>query len=121
MKRLTLFVKGNIDVRDSLHFCQVGGELAWNGINEILRTRYPHDLVRIKHETWTRSDALLECTETAPEALTCRDVLLGPYSLLASQFSTAVFSSPADAFILSNQRCDLFEKLRRFGYGLRWA
>lgn len=102
MKRLTFFVKGNVDVRDSLHFCRVGGELVWNGINEILRTRYPNNLVRIKHETWTRSDALLKCAGTAPEALTCRDVPLGPYSL-ASQFSTAVFATPADAFILSIQ------------------
>jgi hypothetical protein len=66
VKRLTLFVKGNVDVRDSLHFCRIGGELVWNGINEVLREHR----VKSKHETWTRSDALLECAGTVPEAFT---------------------------------------------------
>lgn len=102
MKRLTLFVKGNVDVRDSLHFCRIGGELSWNGINEVLRKRHPKSLARIKHETWTRSDALLECNGSVPQALTGRDLPLGPYSL-ASQFSDAVFTASANAIILSIQ------------------
>ncbi|HEU0149745.1 MAG TPA: hypothetical protein VFR21_23060, partial [Bradyrhizobium sp.] len=102
MKRLTLFIKGNVDVRDSLHFCRVGGELVWNGVNEILRDRYPGNLVRIKHETWTRSDALLECTGTVPSALKCRNLPLGSYSL-ESQFSDAIFTTSADVIILSIQ------------------
>ena len=102
MKRLTLFVKGNVDVRDSLHFCRIGGELVWNGINEVLREHRVKSLVRIKHETWTRSDALLESAGTVPEAFTGHDLPLGPYSL-ASQFSNAIFTAPCDAVILSIQ------------------
>jgi hypothetical protein len=84
VKRLTFFVKGNVDVRDSLHFCRIGGELVWNGINEVLREHRVKTLVRIKHETWTRSDALLECAGTVPEAFTGHDLPLGPYSLARS-------------------------------------
>jgi hypothetical protein len=102
VKRLTFFVKGNVDVRDSLHFCRIGGELLWNGINEVLRHRQVKSLARIKHETWTRSDALLECGGTVPDAFSGRDLPLGAYSL-ASQFSNAVFTTAADAIILSIQ------------------
>ena len=102
MKRLTFFVKGNVDVRDSLHFCRIGGELVWNGINEVLRRRRAKSLARVKHETWTRSDALLECGGTVPAALAGRDLPLGAYSL-ASQFSNAVFTTTADAIFLSIQ------------------
>ena len=35
MDRLTIFAKGNLDVRDTLHALRVGGELRWNGVNEI--------------------------------------------------------------------------------------
>jgi hypothetical protein len=102
VKRLTLFVKGNVDVRDSLHSCRIGGELLWNGINEVLRTRHPKSLARIRHETWTRSDALLECSGTVPEMFTDRDLPLGPYPLI-SQFSDAVFTTSADAIVFSIQ------------------
>jgi hypothetical protein len=83
VKRLTLFVKGNVDVRDSVHFCRIGGELVWNGINEVLREHRVKSLVRIKHETWTRSDALLECAGTVPEAFTGQR--FAPRHLLARQ------------------------------------
>jgi hypothetical protein len=102
VKRLTLFVKGNVDVRDSLHSCRVAGDLRWNGINEVLRERYHGNLARIKHETWTRSDALLHCDGTVPEALERRDLSLGAYPI-ASQFSDAIFRTSADAIILSIQ------------------
>ncbi len=102
MKRLTLFLKGNVDIRDSLHSCRVGGELLWNGVNEVLRARFPGTLARIKHETWTRSDALLAATGTAPAELAERGLDLGSYPL-SSQFSDAVFTTPADAIILTVQ------------------
>lgn len=102
MKRLTVFVKGNVDVRDSLHFCRIGGEVVWNGINEVLRARDVERSVRVKHETWTRSDALLECGGTVPAAFAGRDLPLGAYSL-ASQFSNAIFTTTADAIVLSIQ------------------
>ena len=102
MKRLTLFLKGNVDVHDSLHSCRVGGKLAWNGINEVLRTKHPSCVARIKHETWTRSDALLQANGTAPKSLTSRGLSLGSYPL-ESQFSRALFEVEADAIILSIQ------------------
>jgi len=76
--------------------------LSWNGINEVLREHRVKSLVRVKHETWTRSDALLESAGTVPEAFTGHDLPLGPYSL-ASQFSDAVFTASANAIILSIQ------------------
>jgi hypothetical protein len=102
MRRLTLFVKGNLDVHDSLHSCWIAGKLWWNGINELLRERHPKSLARIRHETWTRSDALLACSGSVPEALSGRNLPLGAYPL-ESQFSTAVFTTSADAIILSLQ------------------
>ena len=41
MSRLTIFAKGNLDVADTLHSLRLGGERAWNGINEVLRSRAP--------------------------------------------------------------------------------
>jgi len=102
MKRLNLFVKGNVDVHDSLHSCVIGGLLQWNGINEIMRARHPGSLIRLRHETFTRSDALLAAHAGVPEELTGRNLRLGPYPL-ASQFSQAVFETDADAIILSIQ------------------
>jgi lysophospholipase L1-like esterase len=102
VKRLTLFVKGNVDVRDSLHSCRIGGELLWNGVNDVLRTRFPGALARIRHETWTRSDALLAATGAVPEALAARALDTGAYSL-QSQFSNALFTTPADAIVLTLQ------------------
>ena len=102
MKRLTLFVKGNVDVHDFLHSCRIGGELMWNGVNEVLRERYHGNLARIMHETWTRSDALLECDGSVPggsRSAMCRWASDPP----ASQFSNAIFTTPADAIILSIQ------------------
>ena len=102
MKRLSLFVKGNVDVHDSLHSCRIGGELAWNGINDVLRVSHPGCTARLKHETLTRSDALLQCDGTVPAALSARQLPLGSYPL-ASQFSRAIFETKADAIILSMQ------------------
>ena len=116
MKRLTLFVKGNVDVRDFLHCCRIGGELLWNGINEVLRRHYPTNLARVKHETWTRSDALLHCDGTVPEALERRHLPLGAYPL-ASQFSDAIFRTSADAVILSIQPDVTMSLMRHRGDG----
>lgn len=102
MKRLTLFVKGNVDVHDSLHSCRIGGELAWNGINDILRVSHPGCTARLKHETLTRSDALLLSEGTVPAAVSARDLPLGSYPA-TSQFSRAIFETKADAIILTIQ------------------
>jgi lysophospholipase L1-like esterase len=102
VRRLTFFIKGNVDIHDSLHSCRVGGTLAWNGINDVLRKSHPGRIARIKHETWTRSDALLHSIGTVPEALAGRNLPLGAYPA-ASQFSRAVLETDADAIVLSIQ------------------
>lgn len=102
MKRLTLFVKGNVDVHDSLHSCRVAGKLLWNGVNDVLRETHPGVTARIRHETWARSDALLQATGVVPDAVAARDLPLGSYPA-ASQFSGAIFETQADAIILSLQ------------------
>lgn len=102
MKRLTLFAKGNVDVHDSLHSCRIGGQLLWNGINEVLRATKRDVTVRLRHETMTRSDALLNAGGVVPAAVRERTLLLGAYPA-ESQFSKAIFESSADAFILSLQ------------------
>ncbi len=98
--RLTIFAKGNVDVRDSLHSLRIGGEVLWNGINQVVRTRFPDVVVRVRHETFSRSDALLEAGETIPADLPGRNLPLAPYTL-ASQFSRSLFETDADLIILS--------------------
>lgn len=102
VRRLNLFVKGNVDVRDSLHSSRVGGQLVWNGINEVLRVTHPHCSARVKHETWGRSDALLRADGVVPEALTSRNLPMGSYPA-PSQFSKALFDTDADVFVFSIQ------------------
>src|SRR5262249_15611257 len=117
MRRLTLFAKGNNDVRDSLHSMRVGGELRWNGINEVVRARFPGTTVRVRHEVWTRSDALLGAEGTVPRELDGWSLPLAPHPP-AAQFSNALFAANADAIVLSVQP-DLVTQLlvhRRDGY-----
>ncbi len=102
MKRLRLFVKGNVDVHDSLHSCRLGRELLWNGINTAFREKSLDITARLRHETWTRSDALLAAQGTVPDLLASRSLPLGAYPL-ASQFSRAVFEDACDAIVLSIQ------------------
>ena len=111
VNRLTLFAKGNLDLRDSLHSLRLGGELVWNGINEIVRERYPAWTVRLRHETWAHSDALLEAGGVVPAELAARDMPLEAYPA-TSQFSAAIFTTDADAIVLSVQP-DLMISLKR--------
>jgi hypothetical protein len=99
VRRLNLFAKGNVDVHDSLHSCRIGGEVRWNGINEIIRAR-TDSVVRLKHETWTRSDAILAANGMFPAEIEERGLPLGSYPA-AGQFSAALFDNNADAIILS--------------------
>ncbi len=117
LSRLTLFAKGNLDVRDTLHSLRLGRTLGWNGVNEIVRERHPGWTVRLRHETWSRSDALLEATGAVPAELAARELPLSSHPA-ASQFSTALFETNADAVVLSIQP-DLMISLvrnRRHGY-----
>jgi hypothetical protein len=117
MTRLTIFAKGNLDVRDSLHSQKLGKRLVWNGINEILNARHPDCRVRVQHETWTRSDALLAASGTIPKELLARDLPLGAYQL-GTQFGTNLFEANPDVFVLSIQPDVSFGLLRhrRDGY-----
>jgi hypothetical protein len=117
MRRLNLFLKGNVDLRDTLLFSCLGGKLQWNGLNEVLRQDFPGHLVRIRHETWTRSDALTASDGTIPGGLGARSLPLHAYPL-ESQFSRKVFEIPSDVVVLSVQP-DIFNNLlrhRRDGY-----
>jgi hypothetical protein len=117
LNRLTLFAKGNLDLRDTLHSLRLGGTLGWNGVNEIVRERHPGWTVRFRHETWSRSDALVEAADTIPSDLAAHDLPLSSHPAV-SQFSTAVFKTDADAIVLSVQ-ADLMISLvrnRRHGY-----
>ncbi|WP_242402414.1 SGNH/GDSL hydrolase family protein [Komagataeibacter kakiaceti] len=68
----------------------------------MLRGNYSGLTARVRHETWTRSDALLAATGSVPASLAARDVPLGSYPA-ASQFSDALFTTASDAVILSIQ------------------
>jgi hypothetical protein len=111
VSRTTIFAKGNLDLRDTLHSLRIGGRVEWNGVNEILRQTHPGALARFRHETFTRSDALLEADGTVPAALAGRELELGAYPP-ASQFSRSVFETDADAILLSIQP-DMTSVLRR--------
>ena len=102
MQRLTLFAKGNVDLHDSLHSCRIGGVLRWNGISEVTRKNHSGLSARVRHETFTRSDALLAATGVVPDSLAARGVPLGSYPA-SSQFSNAIFTTEVDAVILSIQ------------------
>jgi len=101
-RSLTVFAKGNLDLRDSLHSLRMGGTLVWNGVNEIVRERFPGYTIRVRHELHTRSDALLETDGTIPAGLERRPLPLEPYTP-AVQFSRALFETDADVFVLSLQ------------------
>src|ERR1700723_3236410 len=101
-RSLTVFAKGNLDLRDSLHSLRLGGTLTWNGVNEIVRERFPRYTIRVRHELHTRSDALLEAGGIVPAALERRPLALEPYTP-AVQFSRALFETAADVYVLSIQ------------------
>ncbi len=101
---LRVFAKGNVDVRDSLLWSRVDGVVQWNGINEIIRARYPHALAKIKHETCTRLDLIPlpgEIARQPPDEVAMR--LPSGSHPIARQHRTAMFDAPADVVVLSLQ------------------
>ena len=99
-----IFAKGNVDVRDSLLWSRVGGVLEWNGINEIIRPRYPGVLAKIKHETCTRLDLIPLPGETpleAPPEIAQR--LPAGSHPIERQHRTALFDAPTDVVVFSLQ------------------
>lgn len=109
MARLTIFAKGNSDVADSLFMCSDAGA-SWGGINEALRGQGADVRVRLRHETFIRSDALVAAQGGVPPALA--DLRFDwPYTA-SDQFGTGIFEDPADAHVLSIQP-DITMKLLR--------
>ena len=102
MPRLTIMAKGNADVRGSLHALHENDTVTWNGLNALVRDRHPGWVVRVIHETMTRSDALLAPASAPPASLAERVLPLGPFSV-ASQFATELFDKDADVVVLSIQ------------------
>lgn len=102
MKRLTLFAKGNLDLRDTLHSLWIDGEVRWNGINELLRERAAPLSIRVKHETCSRSDMLVAVDGAIPADLAAQGLPLGAHDLRA-QFGMALFTERPDAYVLSLQ------------------
>jgi hypothetical protein len=98
MPRLTLFAKGNCDLVDSL-FASHDASGRWEGLNEALRTGGSPWRIRLRHETFIRSDALLAAPGEVPEALRTL-TFARPYDA-TSQFGTAFFDGDADAYVLS--------------------
>jgi hypothetical protein len=109
--RLTIFAKGNADLRDVLVAQRIGGEVVWNGINETLRRRHPGWKARVRHETFTRSDTLLAADGAVPELLAARGLPLGAYPL-ASQFGSALFNA-GDAIVILSVQADVMTRLAR--------
>jgi hypothetical protein len=102
LHRLNIFAKGNLDLRDTLYALKSGGETLWNGINGLVRAQFPWQSMRVQHELWTRSDALLQSDGTIPKELAERNLPLEPY-MVETQFSQAVFEANADVYVLSLQ------------------
>jgi hypothetical protein len=116
LNRLTVFAKGNLDLRDTLHALRIGGDVVWNGIGEVVRAQHPGWSIRVRHETMTRPDALLAATGEPPAELVARKLDLGAYTA-ESQFSTALFDGECDAVVLSIQPSVTIWPWRRKGDG----
>jgi hypothetical protein len=117
-KRINLLAKGNLDVRDTLLALRLNGVVHWNGINEVLRHDQSEFRVRVRHELWTRSDALLRNPAEPPVSLDVwRNLNWGNYSL-ASQFSHLYLAQDFDAYVLSIMPdvCDRLYRHKREGY-----
>jgi hypothetical protein len=109
--RVNLFVKGNLDVVDTLYGQRIAGRPAWGGINEALRAARRDLSVRVRHETAIGFAALVAAPSAPPREVADRSALFGPF-LPEAQFGDAVFTSPQDALVLSVQ-ADLYVPLVR--------
>ena len=99
MRRLKIFAKGNVDIFESLHTCRIGGQIVWNGVNEVLRERGSDAVIRLRHERSTGCRGLLH-PPSQGTALAAQAAALQPFPL-AVQASPELFTTDADAIILS--------------------
>ena len=100
--RLTIFAKGNADLRDCLIARRDGEAVSWNGINAVLQARHPGWRAHVRHETFSRSDALLAAPGTIPESLARDPLPLGAHPP-ESQFASRLFEAGSDIVCLSIQ------------------
>ncbi len=104
--RLSLFAKGNTDLRDSLHLHAVGEKVLWNGINQVLRDQKRDCTIRVRHETHTCFAAMSAAIGRVPDNLTQLfggiSGHFGPFPLRA-QFSDAAYGPGHTAVVLSIQ------------------
>jgi hypothetical protein len=99
---LTIFAKGNVDVRNSLHSSRVGGRLVWNGVNDIVRERFPGVTAHVKHETSIGVRAFRQANADIPAELIAFSSMVQSYPA-ASQFGDALFEGSANLLVLSVQ------------------
>jgi len=100
MRRLNVFIKGNVDVHDSLVYSQVGGEIQWNGLNVLLAERFPDVVARMHHEPCARWDRMGIEEEAIPAELAERGLNLGALTL-ERQFRSKMFERTTDVVVLS--------------------
>lgn len=109
MRRLSIFAKGNADVRDSLHALVEDGAVTWNGLNAALALSGDGVRTRVIHETMTRTDAVIALPHKGPAAEA--DFPLGVFPV-ATQGATRLFDGGHDAVVLSIQ-ADVMHPLAR--------
>src|SRR5262245_29901412 len=117
MKRINIFVKGNVDVYDSLVYSRINGRILWNGLNALLAERGADVVVRTRHEPCARWDLTGTEGRGVPSELAARNLDLGSFTLDV-QFRSKLLDSPADVLVLSIQ-ADVMNPLcrhRRDGY-----
>jgi hypothetical protein len=100
--RLNLFLKGNLDVCDTLFGQRLTGRPGWNGINEVLRADNRGATVRVQHEPSIGFAAHAAAHAVVPQELAACAALLGPF-IPAVQFSDVAFTSPHAALVMSTQ------------------
>jgi hypothetical protein len=100
VRRIRVLVKANLDLRDALFAQRTAGELTWNGYNELLRPR--GWCAEVRHETFARSDVLLQLPRQVPAELVGSGLDLDPFPADA-QFRSRIFSDGFAAVVLSIQ------------------
>ena len=100
--RRNLFLKGNLDVCDTLFGQHLTGRTGWNGINQVLRAVSRAVTVRVRHEPSIGFAAHADANAAVPRELSDRATLLGPFTP-AVQFSDSAFTWPHEALVMSVQ------------------
>lgn len=117
-RRLSIFAKGNVDVKDSLLWSRVDGKVQWNGLGEALRTSHPGVIARVKHETAVGFASMTLPGFSAPDVPAFLRDRVPPLAAhpLDQQHRTALFDASQgakhDAVVLSLQADAMNARLR---------